>query len=351
MKRRYRLALPLAIAGLLGLLGLLALPGCNGAESSANVAGDKKITIYSGRNETLVKPVLEKFQRQSGITVQVRYGTSAQMAAQLAEEGQRSPADVFFSQDAGALGAVAKGGHLAALPAEVLDKVPTRYRAKSGEWIGVTGRSRVLVYNTDLVSAAELPKSVFDLAGPAWKGKLGLAPTNASFQAFVTALRVRDGDSKAKQFLTELKANDPAIRDGNAPIVADVNAGKIAAGLVNHYYVYELAKEQGTTAEKLKARLYFFPDGDIGALVNVAGVGVLKNSATDPDTRAFVDYLLGTEGQTYFAEQTFEYPLVAGVAVPAGLPALSSLAAPNVDLNDLDSLDATIAMIKEVGLA
>ncbi|WP_238009548.1 iron ABC transporter substrate-binding protein [Dactylosporangium sp. AC04546] len=339
------------VSGCLAVTVVVGLSACGGSDQAANVAGDKKITVYSGRSETLVKPLLEKFQQQTGITVQVRYGTSAQMAAQLAEEGERSPADLFFSQDAGALGAVAKAGDLAALPTEVLGKVPEVYRSRAGLWVGVSGRSRVLVYNTELVPTAELPTSVFELADPAWKGKIGVAPTNGSFQSFVTALRVQHGDTKAKQFLTQLKANDPATRDGNVQIVADVDAGKLAVGLVNHYYVYELAKEQGTAPDKLKARLHFFPDGDTGALVNVAGVGVLKRSATDPDTRAFVDYLLGTEGQAYFAEQTYEYPLIAGVAAPAGLPALGSLAAPRIDLNDLDTLDATIAMIKEAGLA
>ncbi|HEU4426857.1 MAG TPA: iron ABC transporter substrate-binding protein [Pilimelia sp.] len=340
-----KLAIPLLVAS------LLALPGCGGDGSGSGEAADKKITVYSGRSEALVKPVLEKFQQQTGIKVQVRYGNTAQMAAQLLEEGDKSPADVFFAQDAGALGAVAKGGLFASLPAEVLNKVAEPYRSKAGEWVGITGRSRVLVYNADLVPAASLPKSVFELTGPQWKGKVGVAPTNGSFQAFVTALRVQHGDTKAKQFLTGLKANEPQIRDGNAVIVADVNAGKMTVGLVNHYYVYELAKEQGTTADKLKARLYFFPKGDTGALVNVAGVGVLKGSAADPDTKALVDYLLGTDGQTYFASQTYEYPLVAGVATAPGLPALDSLAAPDIDLNDLDTLDATVAMIKESGLA
>jgi iron(III) transport system substrate-binding protein len=343
--RRLKITIPLVVAT------LVALPACSGDESDSGAVADKKITIYSGRSEALVKPVLEKFQKQSGITIHVRYGNTAQMAAQLLEEGGKSPADVFFAQDAGALGAVAKEGLFAPLPAEVLAKVPAHYRSRTGEWIGVTGRSRVLVYNSDLVPAASLPKSVFELTGPQWKGKIGVAPTNASFQAFVTALRVQHGDAKAKQFLTGLKANEPQIRDGNVVIVADVNAGKMAVGLVNHYYVYEVAKEQGTTVDQLKAKLYFFPAGDTGALVNVAGVGVLKKAATDPDTRAFVDYLLGTEGQTYFASQTYEYPLVAGVPTAPGLPALDSLPAPKIDLNDLDTLEATVAMIKESGLA
>lgn len=328
-------------------LAASGLAACGGADKPA----DKKITIYSGRSEAVVKPILDQFQRASGITVEVRYGDSAAMAAQLLEEGGRSPADVFLSQDAGALGAVAKEGLFATLPAEVLNMVPAPYRAKGGEWVGVTGRSRVLVYNVDQVSAASLPKSVFDLTGEQWRGKVGVAPTNASFQAFVTALRIQHGEDRAKQFLADLKANEAQIRENNVLIVSDVNDGKLAAGLVNHYYVFAKAKEAGTAVDGLKARLHFFPDGDTGALVNVSGVGVLTKAGTDPDARALVDYLLGGQGQTYFAEQTFEYPLVAGVKTAAGLPALTTLEAPAIDLNDLDTLQTSIQMIKDAGLA
>lgn len=338
-----------AVAGVLGL----ALAGCGGddADSSAGApASDKKITVYSGRSENLVKPLLEKFTQQTGIAVEARYAGTAAMASQLLEEGAKSPADAFFAQDAGALGAVAKKDLFAPLPDEVLQKVPAPYRAKNGAWVGVTARSRVAVYNPDLVPAAQLPASVFDLTKPEWKGKVGIAPTNASFQAFVTAITVQHGEAKAKEFLAGLKSNDAKIYDGNAPIVEDVDGGKLPVGLVNHYYVGEIAKEQGKTPETMKAKLHFFPNGDTGALVNVAGVGVLKKAAQDPDVRTFVDYLLGTEAQTYFAEETFEYPVVAGVPGPAYAPALDTLTVPAVDLNDLDQLEATIALIKESGL-
>lgn len=338
-----------AVAGLLAF----GIAGC-GSDAPANDmtgASKKKITVYSGRSESLVKPVLEDFQKATGIAVEVRYGDTAAMAAQLLEEKDRSPADVFLAQDAGALGAVAKQGLFAPLPEAVRQKVPATYRATDGTWVGVTGRSRVLVYNADQVAAADLPKSVFELTGPKWRGKVGIAPTNGSFQAFVTALRVQHGDAKARQFLADLKANDVQIRESNPLIVADVNAGKLAAGLVNHYYVYGRAKEDGTTVDALKAKLYFFPDGDTGALVNVSGVGVLKRGADKADVLTFVEYLLGTQAQTYFAEKTYEYPLVSGVPTAPGLPALASIKAPAVNLNDLDTLQATIAMIKEVGLA
>jgi iron(III) transport system substrate-binding protein len=313
--------------------------------------GDKKLTVYSGRSETLVKPILEQFQQASGITVDVRYGDSAAMAAQILEEGDRSPADVFLSQDAGALGAVAKEGLFAVLPADVLSKVSDSYQARNGHWVGVTGRSRVLVYNADQVPEADLPASVLDLTDAKWNGKVGLAPTNASFQAFVTAMRVKYGEDRAKQFLTDLKGNGAQIRDNNVLIVNDVNDGKLAAGLVNHYYVFAKAKELGTSVDQLDAKLHFFPDGDLGALVNVSGVGVLTKAGTDPDARALVDFLLGAQAQAYFAEQTFEYPLVAGVPAADGLPQLNSLEAPDIDLNDLDTLQATVQMIKDAGLA
>jgi iron(III) transport system substrate-binding protein len=334
--------------------GLLALGGtaCGSAQGEQGSAGsDEKITVYSGRSESLVKPVLDDFQEATGITVEVRYGDTAAMAAQLQEEGDRSPAEVFLAQDAGALGAVAEQGLFARLPDEVLDRVPVVYRDDAGEWVGVTGRVRTMVYNVDEVPVAELPKSVFEVTEPRWKGKIGIAPTNGSFQAFITAMREQYGDERTEQFLSGLKANDAQIRDGNAPIVADVDKGTIAAGLVNHYYVYELAKEEGVSVDALKAKNHFFPDGDIGSLVNVSGVGVLKEAGNDPDVRRFVEYLLGEQAQTYFAEETYEYPLVTGVAPAAGLPKLSSLDPPDVDLNDLDDLETTIKMIKESGLA
>ncbi|TCB96301.1 iron ABC transporter substrate-binding protein [Micromonospora zingiberis] len=329
------------------------LAACGSGGDDATDPGkpdDKQITVYSGRNEQLVKPLLDKFTEQTGITVKPRYASTAQLAAQLVEEGDKSPADVFFAQDAGALGTVAKRGMFSTLSEATTAKVPDTYRAGNGQWVGVSARARVLAYNPDLIAADQLPKSVFDLTGPQWKGKVGVAPTNASFQAFVTAIRVQHGDAKAEEFLAGLKANDPQIRDGNVKIVEDVNSGLVPVGLVNHYYLGEVAKEQGTTPDGLKVKLHFFPGGDTGALVNVAGVGVLNRAAADPDVQKFVDFLLDTEAQTYFAEQTFEYPVVAGVHGPAYVPPLADLAVPQIDLNDLDTLDATVTTIKNSGL-
>ena len=339
----------------LATAGLLATAACgSGSEPEegddvAAAAEQGQLVVYSGRNQKLVEPLLEQFEEETGIEVATRYGGSAELAAQLLEEGDKTPAAVFLSQDAGALGAVQEAGRLEALPQATLDRVPARYRSAKGEWVGVSGRSRVLVYNPEVVEEADLPASVFDLVEPAYEGKVAFAPTNASFQTFVTGMRVTAGEERTKQWLEGFKANDPKAYDNNLLIVDAVNKGEVPFGLVNHYYLYERAAEAGGLDE-ITARNHLFPGTDPGSLVNVAGVGVLKGKASD-DAQAFVDYLLGTKAQEYFAEETKEYPLVAGVqAQVPDLPPLAELKGPEVDLSELDSLDQTLALLDEVGL-
>lgn len=306
------------------------------------------LVIYSGRNENIIAPLLEQFEKATGIDVSVKYGSSANLAATLLEEGAKTPADLFLSQDAGALGALQDADRLAALDPTLLAKVPAKFRSREGRWIGVSGRVRVLVYNPDLVPAAMLPASVFDLVQPQWRGKLGIAPPNASFQAFVTAMRVTKGEAVTKQFLEGLKANEPKTFEGNALIVDEVDSGRLAAGLVNQYYLAEKIAEAG--AGTVQARNYFFPKGDLGGLVNVGGVGVIDDPDTDPRAKQFVEFLLGKAGQEFFANVTKEYPLVAGFTADPSLPPLADLEAPDIDLSKLDSLELTLALLDEVGL-
>jgi len=336
-----------AVAAL--VLTLLATTACGSGDGDSDpTSSDDALVVYSGRNEKLIKPLLEMFTAASGVKVSAKYGGSAELAAQLLEEGDKTPAAVFLSQDAGALGALQDASLLDALPQAELDKVDPDFRSATGSWVGVSGRARVLVYNSKQVQEAALPKSVFELTGPAYKGKVGYAPTNASFQSFVTSMRVTKGEAETKQFLTALKANEPKTYDGNALVVDAVAKGEVSFGLVNHYYVYEKAEEAGGV-DKLSVKNHFFPNGDPGALVNVAGVGVLKGNG-DERSAKLVSYLLSTAAQTYFAEKTHEYPLIAGVAAEAGLPPLASIENPAIDLSQLDSLDATLKLLDEVGL-
>lgn len=329
--------------------GADAAGGTEAAEADEQADGDGTVTLYSGRNEDLVQPVIDQFTDATGIEVEVRYAGTAEMAAQLLEEGDNSPAEAFLAQDAGALGAVAAEGLLQGLPSETLALVPETFQGSDGTWVGLTGRSRVLVYNKDLVSADELPASVDELTEPEWSGRVGLAPTNASFQAFITAMRVLDGDDAAARWMQDMAANDPQLREGNGVIVADVEAGTMDAGLVNHYYLYEVAEEQGVAPGELNSALHFFSEGDTGALVNISGIGLVGEQA-DSEAQMLIDYLLSEEGQTYFVEQTSEYPMIEGLEAPEGLPSLEELQTPDIDLNDLEDLQTTVQMITESGL-
>ena len=340
----------LVIGAALALVLTTTVAACSSPTATpGTAASDASVTLYSGRNETLVQPALDAFTEATGIAVEVRYGGTAELAAQLLEEGDRTRAHVFLAQDAGALGAVAKAGQFATLPDATLDLVDDAWSDPDGRWVGVTGRSRVLAYNGSMVSGDALPASVFELTGPEWKGKVGVAPTNASFQSFITAMRVQHGDEKTRDFLEGLAANEPQLREKNGVIVSDIEAGAYPVGLVNHYYLWEAAAEKGVPADQLATKLHFFSDGDTGALINVSGIGLLANQP-DADGQALVDYLMSTAGQEYFATKTFEYPLVSGVATAPGLTPLDQLDAPDINLSDLDELEATITMIKEAGL-
>jgi iron(III) transport system substrate-binding protein len=321
-------------------------PGGTPAPWSSPVGGE--VVVYSGRNENLVGPLLEDMKEDIGVDISVRYGNTAELAATILEEGDKSPADVYFAQDAGALGALAKAGVLAPLPEDLLEKVNTRFRSTDGLWIGASARARVLAYNTENVDAATLPASVEALTDPAWSGKLGWAPPNASFQTFITAFRLLKGDDAARAWLEGMIANNTVGFEGNADIVRAVASGELLGGLVNHYYKYEITREEG---HEIPVDNHFFSAGDVGALVNVAGVAILKSAEHTEQAEAFVRFLLDEEAQEYFAEQTAEYPVADGVEpFYDDLPPLDQIQGPDIDLNDLDDLEGTLELLTDLGL-
>ncbi|MBB1243697.1 iron ABC transporter substrate-binding protein [Streptomyces durbertensis] len=349
--RRARLRTLAAVAAAAVVLPAAAACGNDGGDGG-DAGGDKgknnSLVVYSGRDEALVAPLLKDLEKKTGLKVDVRYGDTAELAAQILEEGDRTKAGLFFAQDGGALGALSKAGMLDTLPQKSLDKVDAKYRGGKDDWVGVSGRSRVVIYNTDKVAEKDLPKSVFELTDAKWKGKVAYAPTNASFHAFVTAMRVSEGEKKTRDWLTAFKANSPKVYEKNGAVRDGVDAGEASLGLINHYYWFEKRKEVG--ADKLNSELHFLPGTDPGALVNVAGVGVLKGGQSEAGRKA-VDFLLGKDAQTYFATQTSEYPLAAGVTSPVeGLPALDTLGGPDMDLSELDSLEKTLELLKDVGM-
>ena len=323
-----------------------ALAGCGGDDEAA---GDGTLTVYSGREEELVEPLFERFEAETGIDVEVRYADSAELAATIAEEGDNSPADVFFAQDPGSLGAVED--QLAELPEDVLERVDEQFRDSEGRWVGTSGRARVIVYNTEELSEDEVPDSVFDLTDPEWKGRVGVAPTNASFQAFVTAMRLDAGEERTRDWLEELRENDPQFYEKNTPIVEAVASGEIDLGLVNHYYLYLVKAEQG---EETPIANKYLPGDDPGALVSVAGVGILDGAEHAEAADRFVEFLLSDESQRFYSEEAeeAEIPLVEGIEPKEGVPSLDELAeaGPDVDLSAFGAqLERTLELLNETG--
>jgi len=367
LRTKARRTTPIVVASL-ATLSLFSIAACGGSETSENtqpaattatsdvstvapVAKDPcetasgSLTVYSGRSEKLVADLYTQFTSDTGIDVEVRYGDSGELAGQILTEGNATPADVFFSQDAGALGAVSEAGLFVELEDAVLNRVAAKYRSETNTWVGTSVRARVVVFNPTLVSTP--PTSIDELVDPQWNGKIAFAPTNASWQSFVTALRVVRGEDEARTWLEAFAANNPVAYEKNGAVRDAVNAGEVALGLVNHYYLYEKIAAEG--AENVVAQNQYLP-GDIGGLVNVAGIGVLKNSDNSAGSQCFASYLVSDIAQKYFVEKSFEYALVEGIAPFDGLPTLEELDPPSIDLSDLNSIAETQELLNDVGL-
>jgi iron(III) transport system substrate-binding protein len=329
------------------LTGLaLVATACGGDDGGGS--GPGQLTVYSGREEEIVKPLFDRFERQSGIDIRARYGDSAELAAQIAEEGDRSRADLFFAQDPGSVGSVAEEGRLAGLSERLLDRVPERFRDPEGQWVGTSGRVRVVAYNTESLTERDLPDTIFGFTDSRWKGKIGFPPTNASFQAFVTAMRLSAGEERTRQWLEAIKDNDPKLYEKNLQTVEAVGRGEIEVGLVNHYYLF-IAKEEDPN---LPVENLYLKGEDPGALVSAAAVGILESSDNQEDAERFVEFLLSEQGQRFYAEEAeeAEYPLVEGVEPKRGLPPLDELQGPDVELDRFGrELERTLQLLNEVG--
>ncbi len=330
-------------SGRIGLGAILAATfffGCAAPEEP------RSLTVYCGRGESLVAPVIEAFEQETGIRVEVRYGGTADLAAQILEEGDQSPADVYYGQDAGALGQLADEGRLLPLPDSVLSLVPARFRDPSGRWVGTTGRARVFVYNTEMLTPEDLPESIEGLTDPEWKGRIGWAPTNGSFQAFVTALRVLQGEDAARAWLEGVMANEPRAYANNTAIYQAVGDGEVELGLSNHYYLFRFLVQQG---DDFPARAVSPRGGGAGGLINISGGGVVDTTGNAEAAEQFLAFLLSPEIQARFAAETFEYPLVSGIPTDPRVTPISSLNPPDLPLGDIADLRGTLDLLREVG--
>ena len=306
----------------------------------------QELTVYSGRGEALVAPIITQFERDTGVKVNIRYGGTAELATLLLEEGDRTPADVFWAQDGGALGALAPA--FADLPAEVNAGVSAPFRNLANKWAPTSGRSRVLVYSTERVKEDELPASIKDLVDEKYRGRVAWAPTNGSFQAFVTAFRIAEGEDAAKAWLEGMIANDTVVINNNGNQIVGIANGDFDFGLVNNYY---LGRYTGRDP-KFPVDQTHFQAGDIGNLLNVAGAGVVAASDNQDVARRFIDYLLSVPAQQFITTTGNEYPVISGVIENPTLEPYATLLeiSPAVDIDRISDLEGTLALLAEVGL-
>ena len=327
------------------LVIVLAVVALLAAACSSN--DERSLTVYSGRSEELVQPLIDQFEEETGISVTVRYAGSADLAATILEEGDGSPADVFFAQDPASLGSVALEGLFTTLDDDVLSLVPPQFSDTNGQWVGVSGRSRVVVYDSTKVDPADLPETEDGFTDAVWQGRVGIAPTNGSFLAFVAAKILLDGEDATLAWLEGMAANQSPTFPKNSAIVTAVNDGQVETGLVNHYYLLRALAEDPNVV----GRNHFFSVATAGSLVMPAGAGILASSGNTDEAQEFVSFLLSQSSQEYFATETFEYPLIPGVSADERLPAIDTLATPDVDLSLLaTTLDTATDLVARAGL-
>ncbi|MFN2311422.1 MAG: iron ABC transporter substrate-binding protein [Spirochaetia bacterium] len=322
----------------------VAVPGYAGGGAEQG----EEFTLYSGRGESLVAPLIEEFEEESGITVNVRYGGTAELAVLLQEEGDRSPADLFWGQDAGALGALSLNGYLQELPEDISTELPEIFRAERGTWVATSGRSRVLAYSPERTDGEDMPASVFDLTNERYAGRVGWAPTNGSFQAFVTAMRVELGESVTRDWLVAMRNNNAQVYRNNTANIEAIGAGEIDYAIVNNYYLGRFL----ATDPDFPAAQTTFESGDIGNLVNVASIGLLETSQNTEAALTFVRFLLDRTAQEYFTNEVNEYPVREDVEPNPTLARFEELVekSPQVDLDQLEDLEGTLQLLQETDL-
>lgn len=341
--------LAIATAALALTAAALGAVATSSAGADTQSASRGSITLYSAQHEAMTKPLVAAFEKQTGISVRVRFGEDEELANQLVAEGSASPADVFLTENSPPLMLLQQKGLLAKVNRATLAKVPARYSSPASRWVGVAGRATALIYNPKLVAVAQLPRSILDLADPAWKGKLAIAPSEADFQPVVAAVLKLKGRSAATRWLTGFARNAKVYND-NEGIVAAVERGRVPAAVIDHYYWYRAADEGGGIA-KMRSRLFYFGHRDPGALIDVSGAAVLASSKHAALAQRFLAFLVGRQGQrTLVASGDWEYPLGSSVQAAPQLKPLSQLDPPRISVAALGDGHAVLELLRDVGL-
>lgn len=338
--------------GLLGVLAaspVVALAACGGQSQAQHGAGGATsggtpsgtITVYNAQHENLGKAWADGFTKATGVKVEMRQGSDTEMSNQLLKEADRSPADVFLTENSPAMVQVANAGLFAPVDAKVTGNVPANLRPASGAWTGIAARATVFAYNPTKIPEADLPKSLLDLADPKWNGRWGASPTGADFQAIVSALLQLKGNQATADWLKAMKTGSKPYK-GNSTAMKAVNNGEVDGAVIYHYYWFG---DQAKTKENSNnVKLHYFRNQDPGAFVSVSGGGVLKSSKNQPAANAFLDYITSTDGQAALASSGFEYAVNPQAKLAAGLVPIADLQPPTIDIDKLNGGEVTKLM-------
>lgn len=333
-----RLSLHPVAAALIGAATLLGL-----AAAPARAGADEGIVVYNAQHESLGREWIDAFTKATGIPVTMRQGSDMQLANQILQEGAASPADVFLTENSPAMTLVDGAGLFAPVDKATLDQVPPQFRPSDGMWVGIAARSTVFAYDTTRLKPDQLPKSIMDLADPAWKGRWGAAPAGADFQAIVSAMLALKGEAATLDWLKALKANATPYK-GNSVAMKAVNAGEIEGAVIYHYYWFGDQAKTGENSSKVA--LHYFRNEDPGAFVSISGGGVLKSSTHAAQAQAFLAFVTGKAGQAILRDgSSYEYAVGVGAASNPKLVPLAELQAPKVDPSVLNSRKVTELMI------
>lgn len=329
---------------------VLALTGCGTATGGTTADapdGTTSLVVYVGRNEEHVRPLIEAFEAETGLKVDARFGSTGELATTILQEGDASPADVFFTQDPVYIGSLVDAGLLATLPGDIIARVPESISGPDNEWVGVTARRRVMVYNPTFLTKGDLPQSIYELTLPTWKGRVGLAPTHSSFVSFIASMVTSEGEVATRAWLESMAANDPLLFGGNHEIVEAVASGDLDVGLVNHYYALQMAAERGSSDVANSS----FQAGDPGDVLMPTTIGMLKSSVHQEVALEFIRFMLSDSSQRHFLDNVKEYPLVDGIGMPPGENPLDVELIRGMELYEVgNNLTVATTLIAQAGL-
>ena len=334
-----------ALIGTVMVSGVL-LAGCGGTSSS----GQGSITLYSGQHEQTTQSLVAAFEKSTGVNVKVRYDDEDTFTDEIVMEASHPVADVFYTENSPPLEYLEQKGLLAAVDPSTLAKTPGKYDSPQGDWVGISARVSVLIYNPSLISKSQLPTTVLQLANPKYKGKLAFAAGETDFQPIVTSVDRTYGQARALAWLRGIAANAGGhVYPDNETIADEVNRGEVAFGVVNQYYWYRMRAELG--ASNIHSKIAYFSPENPGYVLDVSGAGILKSSHHQAAAQLFLHFLVSKAGQEIIAHSiSYEYPIASGVTTDQPETPFRDLRPYPITIAELGTGQQAISLLREVQL-